>query len=174
MQLERQRDLPRTPSGGRKLLQSGIIRTNCVDCLDRTNTAQFVVGKVALAYQLFALGFLETPEFDYESDVSRMLQAMYDDHGDTLALQYGGSQLIHRIESYRKEAKWTNKAADITQTLKRYYSNTLSDADKQNTINLFLGVYVPSESRMAPWERDFTTDHYLHMPQLCRPFHMQR
>ena len=36
--------------------QTGIIRTNCVDCLDRTNTAQFAVGKVALAFQLHALG----------------------------------------------------------------------------------------------------------------------
>jgi hypothetical protein len=27
-----------------------------VDCLDRTNTAQFVVGKVALGFQLYALG----------------------------------------------------------------------------------------------------------------------
>eukprot|EP00842_Homolaphlyctis_polyrhiza_P000805 jgi/Hompol1/1725/HPOL_001926-RA len=33
------------------LLQSGILRTNCVDCLDRTNAAQFVVGKCALAHQ---------------------------------------------------------------------------------------------------------------------------
>ena len=30
--------------------QTGIIRVNCVDCLDRTNTAQFIIGKVALGY----------------------------------------------------------------------------------------------------------------------------
>ena len=29
-----------------------------VDCLDRTNTAQFVIGKVALAHQLHALGYI--------------------------------------------------------------------------------------------------------------------
>ncbi|KAF5302795.1 hypothetical protein FQA39_LY01975, partial [Lamprigera yunnana] len=33
-------------------LQTGIIRTNCVDCLDRTNTAQFAIGKYVLGYQL--------------------------------------------------------------------------------------------------------------------------
>ena len=32
--------------------QTGVIRTNCVDCLDRTNTAQFALGKCALAYQV--------------------------------------------------------------------------------------------------------------------------
>lgn len=34
------------------ILQHGIIRVNCVDCLDRTNTAQFAIGKCALAYQV--------------------------------------------------------------------------------------------------------------------------
>ena len=32
--------------------QHGILRTNCVDCLDRTNTAQFAIGKCALAFQV--------------------------------------------------------------------------------------------------------------------------
>jgi len=32
--------------------QTGIVRTNCVDCLDRTNTAQFAVAKVALGLQV--------------------------------------------------------------------------------------------------------------------------
>ncbi len=76
--------------------QTGIVRTNCVDCLDRTNTAQFVIAKVALGLQLYALGFLPEPHLEYECDASRMLEAMFEDHGDTLALQYGGSQLIHR------------------------------------------------------------------------------
>ena len=32
--------------------QHGVVRTNCVDCLDRTNTAQFAMGKCALAFQV--------------------------------------------------------------------------------------------------------------------------
>jgi len=32
--------------------QRGIVRINCVDCLDRTNTAQFVVAKCALGLQV--------------------------------------------------------------------------------------------------------------------------
>ena len=78
-------------------LQTGIIRTNCVDCLDRTNTAQFAVGQCALGFQLQALGVLGEPVgLDMDSDCVRMLEEMYEDHGDTLAMQYGGSQLIHR------------------------------------------------------------------------------
>ena len=32
--------------------QVGVTRVNCVDCLDRTNTAQFALGRCALAYQV--------------------------------------------------------------------------------------------------------------------------
>ena len=81
--------------------QTGIIRTNCVDCLDRTNTAQFAVGLSALGFQLHALGVLPQPRLEIETDCVRMLEEMYEDHGDTLALQYGGSALIHRIKTYR-------------------------------------------------------------------------
>jgi hypothetical protein len=31
--------------------QAGVVRTNCIDCLDRTNAAQFIIGKCALAHQ---------------------------------------------------------------------------------------------------------------------------
>ena len=60
--------------------------------------------------------------------LSRMLEDLYEDHGDTLALQYGGSQLVHRIKSYRKVAPWTSSSRDIMNTLSRYYSNAFSGA----------------------------------------------
>lgn len=141
-------------------LQTGIIRTNCVDCLDRTNTAQFAIGKCALGFQLCALGILESPNLEFDSDCVRMLEELYEDHGDTLALQYGGSQLVHRIKSYRKTAPWTSQGNDIMQTLSRYYSNTFSDQEKQHTINLFLGLFTPTEGKFAIW--DMITDYYLH------------
>jgi hypothetical protein len=56
----------------------------------------------------------------------RMLEQLYEAHGDTIALQYGGSQLVHRIEGYRKIAPWTSHSKDIMHTLSRYYSNTFS------------------------------------------------
>ncbi|CAG9765574.1 unnamed protein product [Ceutorhynchus assimilis] len=89
-----------------------------------------------------------------------MLESLYEDHGDTLALQYGGSQLVHRIKTYRKTAPWTSQGNDIMQTLSRYYSNTFSDAEKQNAINLFLGLFKPVENRPQIW--DYVTDYYFH------------
>ena len=61
-------------NGGSGRIQTGVIRTNCVDCLDRTNTAQFAIAKKALAYQLFSLGVLESPVLQFDSDCVRMLE----------------------------------------------------------------------------------------------------
>ncbi|PIK47747.1 putative polyphosphoinositide phosphatase [Apostichopus japonicus] len=48
--------------------QTGVVRTNCVDCLDRTNTAQFMIGKQALGHQLFALGFISKTHLEFDTD----------------------------------------------------------------------------------------------------------
>lgn len=64
-------------------LQRGVCRTNCVDCLDRTNAAQFVFGKRALGHQLYALGVVDTPNLEFDSDAVNMLTQMYHDHGDS-------------------------------------------------------------------------------------------
>ncbi|XP_018585855.1 polyphosphoinositide phosphatase isoform X1 [Scleropages formosus] len=141
-------------------MQTGVLRTNCVDCLDRTNTAQFMVGKCALAYQLYALGMVDKPRLQFDTDCVRLFEELYEDHGDTLSLQYGGSQLVHRVKTYRKIAPWTQHSKDIMQTLSRYYSNAFSDADRQDAINLFLQVFQPSESKPHLWE--LPTDFYLH------------
>ncbi|XP_059046307.1 polyphosphoinositide phosphatase [Achroia grisella] len=147
--------------GGR--VQTGLVRVNCVDCLDRTNTAQFAIGKCVLAHQLYALGLIAEPVIEFDSDCVRLLEGLYEDHGDTLALQYGGSQLVHRIKSYRKTAPWASHGNDIMQTLSRYYSNTFSDAEKQNTMNLFLGLFIPDPTKPPIW--DYQNDYYLHHPE---------
>ncbi|THV08131.1 hypothetical protein K435DRAFT_641871 [Dendrothele bispora CBS 962.96] len=122
------------------LLQNGICRTNCVDCLDRTNAAQFVFGKRALGHQLYALGVVDHPNLAFDTDAVNMLTEMYHDHGDTIALQYTGSALVNRVETYRRMPHWNSHSRDIIENIRRFYTNSLLDADKQQAINLFLGV----------------------------------
>jgi hypothetical protein len=55
------------------LLQQGILRVNCVDCLDRTNAAQFAIAKRAFGHQLYALGFLATPCLPFACDAVDVL-----------------------------------------------------------------------------------------------------
>lgn len=124
------------------LLQRGICRTNCIDCLDRTNAAQFSIGKKALGHQLYALGVVDSPDLRFESDVIDMLIEMYHDHGDTLAWQYTGSALVNRMDTYRrtKTRQWSSHSRDLLENVKRYYNNSLLDADKQAAMDLFLGI----------------------------------
>ncbi|CDU22957.1 related to FIG4-polyphosphoinositide phosphatase family member [Sporisorium scitamineum] len=122
------------------LLQEGVARVNCVDCLDRTNAAQFVIGKAAFGHQLHALGLLDDPSLPFDSDAVNMLTEMYHDLGDTIAMQYGGSALAHTTDTYRKINQWTSHSRDVLESMKRYYANSFADADKQAAINLFLGV----------------------------------
>jgi hypothetical protein len=141
-------------------LQKGIVRTNCIDCLDRTNAAQFVIGKCALGLQLYALGVISQPTVPFDSDATNVFNAMYHDHGDTIALQYGGSHLVNTMETYRKISAWTSHSRDIIESIRRYYSNSFTDAEKQDSINLFLGYFVPKKSTTFLW--DLPTDFELH------------
>ncbi|KAJ3012423.1 UNVERIFIED_CONTAM: phosphatidylinositol-3,5-bisphosphate 5-phosphatase [Siphonaria sp. JEL0065] len=142
-------------------LQTGITRTNCIDCLDRTNAAQFMLGKTALAHQLYSLGILSSPtNVPFDSDASNLLNSMYQDHGDTIALQYGGSHLVNTMETYRKIGHWTSHSRDMIESIRRYYSNSFTDAEKQDAINLFLGNFVPEVGGEMMW--DLPSDYYLH------------
>jgi hypothetical protein len=123
-------------------LQTGICRTNCIDCLDRTNAAQFSIGKKAFGHQLHALGVISSPDLGFDSDAIDMLIEMYHDHGDTLAWQYTGSALVNRMDTYRrtKSRQWSSHSRDLLENVRRYYTNSLLDADKQAAMDLFLGV----------------------------------
>lgn len=79
------------------MFQKGVLRTNCIDCLDRTNVAQYAYGLVALGHQLQALGFQEYPKIDLDSPLAEALMSFYERMGDTLAHQYGGSAAHNKV-----------------------------------------------------------------------------
>jgi len=77
--------------------QKGILRTNCIDCLDRTNVAQFSCGISALAQQLVVMGIHSSTELDPDSEIVHVLVDMYSEIGDHIALQYGGSEAHKKV-----------------------------------------------------------------------------
>lgn len=81
------------------MLQSGVLRTNCIDCLDRTNVAQYAYGLAALGRQLQVLGFIESPHIDLDNPLAGELMEVYESMGDTLAFQYGGSAAHNKVIS---------------------------------------------------------------------------
>ncbi|EPS32835.1 Polyphosphoinositide phosphatase [Penicillium oxalicum] len=141
-------------------LQNGVARTNCIDCLDRTNAAQFVIGKRALGYQLHALGVIDETSIEFDSDVVNLFTTMWHDHGDTIAIQYGGSHLVNTMATYRKINQWSSHSRDMVESFKRYYNNSFLDAQRQEAYNLFLGNYIFAQGAPMLW--DLTTDYYLH------------
>eukprot|EP00834_Sanchytrium_tribonematis_P006839 NODE_546_length_6213_cov_1.440301.p1 type:complete len:760 gc:universal NODE_546_length_6213_cov_1.440301:3536-1257(-) len=140
--------------------QFGITRVSCIDCLDRTNAAQFFLGKIALGYQLHKLGLIFKPYIYFDSTVNKLLVEMFHDLGDTIALQYGGSQLVNTVNTYRQTSDWQTHSRDVIESIKRYYSNSFTDVDKQNSINLFLGYFIPRFQSYNLW--DMPSDKSLH------------
>ncbi|XP_075520214.1 phosphoinositide phosphatase SAC2 [Primulina tabacum] len=140
--------------------QKGVLRTNCIDCLDRTNVAQYVYGLVALGRQLHAFGYTDVPTINLDSPLANDLMKIYEAMGDTLALQYGGSAAHNKIFSERRgQWKAATQSQEFLRTLQRYYSNTYMDAEKQDTINVFLGYFQPQQGKPALWELD-SDQHY--------------
>lgn len=90
------------------MFQTGVLRTNCIDCLDRTNVAQYAYGLMALGRQLHAMGFTESQTIDQNSPLAEDLMGVYEKMGDTLALQYGGSAAHNKVILLRDLGSFNN------------------------------------------------------------------
>lgn len=143
--------------------QHGVLRTNCVDCLDRTNTGQFAVGVQFLSVAIHVLGLSDSLISEPSNPFVMTLMGMFTDMGDKLALQYGGSEAHSKMGQSGSSLKGSG---ELLTSIKRYYSNAFTDRVKQDSINLFLGHFIPSYSKFALWELD--SDYNLHN-KLLRP-----
>ncbi|XP_073003330.1 phosphoinositide phosphatase SAC2-like isoform X2 [Typha latifolia] len=142
------------------LVQKGVLRTNCIDCLDRTNVAQYAYGLAAFGRQLHALELMDVPSIDLDAALADDLMILYERMGDTLALQYGGSAAHNKIFSERRgQWKPAVQSQELIRTIQRYYNNAYLDAEKQDAINVFLGHFQPQLGKAALWELD-SDQHY--------------
>ena len=129
--------------GGQKK-QRGIVRTNCLDCLDRTNIFQYILGLECLNQQLIQLGVMESglrpswilPPGSSSSDLLVLIESMYEATGDQLSFQYAGTAAHKKYSSGQTDALY-NSGREIFISLSRHYSSAFTDHDKQNAINLF-------------------------------------
>ncbi|KAK4483714.1 hypothetical protein RD792_010916 [Penstemon davidsonii] len=148
------------PSVKPPMVQKGVLRTNCIDCLDRTNVAQYAYGLAALGHQLHSLGVTTSTKIDLDDPLAEELMAFYERMGDTLAHQYGGSAAHNKIFSARRgQWKAATESQEFFRTLQRYYSNAYKDVEKQNAINVFLGHFQPQPGKPDVWELD-SDQHY--------------
>jgi hypothetical protein len=79
--------------------QQGVFRTNCKDCLDRTNLVQGLIGKLSLLQQLKDLQFIsedETLEDKENQPFLRVVRETWSDNGDAISIQYAGTPALKR------------------------------------------------------------------------------
>eukprot|EP01018_Ginkgo_biloba_P039449 Gb_30553 [translate_table: standard] len=98
---------------------------------------------------------MSIPKVDPDSSLGEALMGLYENMGDTLALQYGGSAAHNKVFSERR-GRWkaTTHSQEFFRTLQRYYRNAYLDAEKQDAINVFLGHFQPQHGKPALWELD--------------------
>jgi synaptojanin len=118
-------------------LQNGIFRTNCLDCLDRTNVTQTALAKTAIQMQLRDLSGR-----NYIADESRfgsLFNEFWANNGDALSKAYTGTGAMK--SSYTRKGKHTFAGLldDGIKSVTRMYVNTFQDQDNQEAIDLFLG-----------------------------------
>jgi phosphatidylinositol 4-phosphatase len=105
--------------------QSGVIRTNCLDCLDRTNASQYVIGSVVINKQLAHFDPVD------KSAVYGKLRMLWHSNGNSLSMQYSGTHAIKG--GYVKDGRHTlsEKLIDLCRSTKRYLVNRLCHGQLQ-------------------------------------------
>lgn len=120
--------------------QHGIIRTNCMDCLDRTNVVQSILGRKVLFEQLKVQDKDERQKKSWSEKVRRKFEkrqqltlpwedgeaahrALWADNADAISRVYAGTPALKR--DFTRTGKRTRIGAldDGMNSLQRYYLN---------------------------------------------------
>lgn len=113
--------------------QTGIFRTNCIDCLDRTNVVQSLLARESLKATLERLNILHPGQNlqSASSEFETLFKGIWADNADYISLQYSGTGALKT--DFTRTGKRTGKGVfnDGINTLTRYYLNNFSDGFKQ-------------------------------------------
>jgi hypothetical protein len=136
--------------------QSGVIRSNCIDCLDRTNVVQSVFARRALDAQLAELCGFHANGGDKHAQLDAMFRNVWANNADAMSLQYSGTGALKT--DYTRTGKRSLRGAcmDGVNSMTRYYLNNFRDGRNQDAADLFLGVFQPA-AHLAPGESPFKT-----------------
>ncbi|KAG2278019.1 hypothetical protein Bca52824_060574 [Brassica carinata] len=135
--------------------QSGIVRTNCIDCLDRTNVTQSMIGRKMLELQLRRIGVFGAEEaISSHLNFDERYKILWANHGDDISIQYSGTPALKG--DFVRYGRRTVQGVlnDGWNALARYYLNNFADGTKQDAIDLVQGHYIVAVNRdMAPVPR---------------------
>lgn len=138
-----------------KQKQSGVLRTNCMDCLDRTNVVQSACARTALEAQLSAGSFT----IDLQNDPSTSwFNTLWADNGDAISRQYAGTAALKGDFTRTRKRQITGALTDFGLTLTRYYNNIVNDYFAQAVIDYLLGR--ATDTIFAEFEADMKSSDY--------------
>ncbi|GAA6096085.1 phosphatidylinositol-3-phosphatase SAC1-A [Tachysurus ichikawai] len=127
--------------------QSGTFRSNCMDCLDRTNVIQSLLARRSLQSQLQRMGVLHAGQkIEEQADFEKIYKNAWADNANACAKQYAGTGALKTdFTRTGKRTHW-GLLMDGWNSMIRYYKNNFSDGFRQDSIDLFLGNYSVDES----------------------------
>lgn len=127
-----------TVSQGASLVKSqkGIVRTNCMDCLDRTGVAQCAFGQYALERELKEEGI----DIDLSShSATQWFNTLWADNGDAISKQYSSTAALKGDYTRTRKRDYRGALNDFGLTLSRYFNNIVTDYFSQACIDYLLG-----------------------------------
>ncbi|KAK7395093.1 hypothetical protein VNO78_15635 [Psophocarpus tetragonolobus] len=133
--------------------QRGLIRSNCIDSLDRTNVTQCYMAQKTLNLQLQRIGVLTSSEcismFEEEYGKFRILWA---EQGDEISLEYAGTPALKGdLVRYGKQTI-SGMIKDGVSALSRYYLNNFHDGIRQDALDLISGHYNVNRNVPSPFQ----------------------
>lgn len=136
-----------------KSLQRKVVRTNCMDCLDRTNVVQSMLGRWVLQTQLEQAHYLpahnSSPWERLDPLFNLVFQSFWADNADAVSCAYSGTGALKT--DYTRTGQRTKMGAlkDLVNSVTRYYLNNYKDGLRQDSYDLFLGRYRPYRDAIA-------------------------
>ncbi|KAI0125909.1 SacI homology domain-containing protein [Xylariales sp. AK1849] len=118
------------------LQQEGVFRTNCLDCLDRTNLIQTLISRMAVE------SFLNHREEYASSRFWTSHSTLWADNGDALSRIYAGTGALKSSFTRHGKMSLAGAFADARKSATRLYINNFTDKARQNTIDMLLGRLV--------------------------------
>jgi len=150
--------------------QRGVVRTNCVDCLDRTNVVQGWLGRKALLAALSAVcggggggggggnGGNSAPsstssfaEAAGSPALEQAFKTLWADHGDGVSRQYAGTGALKSGFTRTGKRGLGGLADDGFKSLARYYLNNFRDGEKQDALDYVTGAFCPNKDKRSPF-----------------------
>jgi hypothetical protein len=145
-------EMPGDPSGHMEVRnqQTAVVRTNCMDCLDRTNVVQSMLARWTLTRQLVDIGILQPGEAASDDSMfEHLFRNLWADNADVVSKSYSGTGALKTDFTRTGERTKAGMLQDLNNSVTRYVRNNFLDGTKQDAFDLFLGAYLPPSSAVG-------------------------